>query len=317
MAFSFSEFPKMAYLSFPEMKHFLVEEFQNRFSVAGEKIVWHGEMAVVDGVSDVPYFCRAALKKPFLLHFDSVGDAANALKSIQRNWASYQFQFFRRAALIQDKLPYINFKPKTFPFQIPKSPIGIFTLLDEHTILGSEETSSFLPAGKIEFVEDHENPPSRAYLKLWEAITMMNLFFGVDFPKDGEKVFDAGACPGGWTWGMTERGCNVLAVDRAELAPSLMANPKVTFRTHDAFTIEPCEVGECDWLLSDVICYPGRLYEWVCKWIESGLAKNIICTIKMQGQIDWKIVEKFARIENSQVLHLNYNKHELCFLHKK
>lgn len=317
MAFSFSEVPNMAYISFPEMKHFLLEEFQNRFAVAGEKIVWHGEMAVASGVSDVPYYCRAALKKPFLLHFDSVGDAANALKSLQRNWASYQFQFFRRAALIQDKLPYINFKPKTFPFQIPNSPIGIFTLLDEHTILGSAETSSFLPAGKIEFVEDHENPPSRAYLKLWEAITMMNLFFGADFPKDGEKVFDAGACPGGWTWVMTERGCDVLAVDRAELAPSLMANPKVTFRTHDAFTIEPDEVGECDWLLSDVICYPERLYEWVCKWIESGLAKNIICTIKMQGQIDWQIVEKFAKIKNSRVLHLNYNKHELCFLHKK
>jgi hypothetical protein len=32
---------------------------------------------------------------------------------------------------------------------------------------------------------------------------------------------------------------------------------------HDAFTLKPEEIDTIDWLCSDVICYPPRLYEWV------------------------------------------------------
>lgn len=328
-----------AFLAFPEMGDFLRDELRGRFGISDSDLVWHGDLAMCENFSpsddvsanaeasaggaetsasgSAPYFCRTAMTKPFLLRFDSIGEAASALKSLQRNWAGYQFHFFRRAALIQEKLPYINLKTRDFPAKIPRSPVGLYTLLDEHTMLASCETASFLPAGKIEFNEDHENPPSRAYLKLWEALTMMQLLFGVELPKAGERCFDAGACPGGWTWVMTQLGCDVFAVDRSELAPALMANEHVTFRAHDAFTIEMADVGECDWLLSDVICYPERLYEWLQKWLSSGLARNVICTIKMQGEIDWKIVQKFAEIKNSKVLHLNYNKHELTFIHTK
>lgn len=338
MSFRIEETDGAAFLSFPEMSGFLVKELRERFGFAENDLTWYGDLAYapkskwqsdlkidlkVDLKPDskkaslpVPFFCRVAMKNPFLLYFDSIGDAAKALKSIQRNWASYNFQFFRRAALISEKLPYINTKQKKFPVAVPRSPIGLYMLIDEHTILASAETTSFLPAGKIEFIEDHENPPSRAYLKLWEALMHFNLIFGVDFPKCGEKCFDAGASPGGWTWVMSEMGCEVYAVDRAVLTPSLMQNALVTFKTHDAFTIEPSEIGARDWVLSDVICYPSRLYDWVQKWISSGLAKNMICTIKMQGEIDWQIVEKFADIENSTVIHLNYNKHELTWLWK-
>ena len=44
----------------------------------------------------------------------------------------------------------------------------------------------------------------------------------------------------------------------------------------------------------------------------------MICTIKMQGEIDWKLIEEgFAAIPNSRIVHLNYNKHELTILIKK
>lgn len=261
------------------------------------------------------FFARTQMLEPFLLRFESIGEAAAALKSIQRNWASYQFQFFRRAELIQKKLPYINFRERDFPVKIPRSEIGLWTLLDERTILASAKTSSFLPAGKIVFKENHIDPPSRAYLKLQEAFALANNFFGVEFPGEGTRCFEAGAAPGGWTWVLANLGANILAVDRAELDWRLMKNKRVEFLAHDAFTLSPEEIGKCDWVFSDVICYPERLLEWTRKWLESGLAKNMICTIKMQGGINWSAVEKFEAIENSRVVHLNYNKHELTWIH--
>ncbi len=40
----------------------------------------------------------------------------------------------------------------------------------------------------------------------------------------------------------------------------------------------------------------------------------MICTIKMQGSVDWELVARFAAIANSRVLHLNYNKHALTLI---
>ena len=94
-----------------------------------------------------------------------------------------------------------------------------------------------------------------------------------------------------------------------------MKDPKVKFMAHDAFTLTPEEIGPMDWVFSDVICYPERLLEWIQKWLDSGKTKKMICTIKMQGEIDWPLVEKFAQIPNSKIVHLNYNKHELTFIH--
>ena len=111
------------------------------------------------------------------------------------------------------------------------------------------------------------------------------------------------------------RGARVYAVDRAELAPELMQNPLVTFQAHDAFTLKPKDIGYCDWVFSDVICYPERLLKWVKEWLESGLVRNMICTIKMQGEPEWDVIRQFAEIPGSRIVHLNYNKHELTWIH--
>ena len=333
-----------AFLAFPKMKNLLTSELAERFDYG--KLVeaattsglsftpfgsssWYGDLLYcpdfqgeifesVDG--SLPYWARTCMTEPFLLHFDSIGEAAGALKEIQRNWATYQYQLFRRASLIQEKLPYVNLKTRKFPIEIPSSQIGLYTLLSDRTMIASAKTNSFLPAGAIEFEEDHENPPSRAYLKLQEALSLFHAHFGVDFPKSGDKCFDAGACPGGWTWVLRNLDASVLSVDRADLAPSLMNDPHVKFMAHDAFTLKPeevCSLMNCDkidWLLSDVICYPARLLQWIHTWLGSNLAKNIICTIKMQGAIDWVLIAEFAKIPGSKIVHLNYNKHELTFM---
>lgn len=330
-----------AFLAFPEMKNLLTSELATRFNYGSiknsatiegktfesDKIRWYGDLLYcpdfvpkkdADGNPILPYWARTCMLEPELISFESIGDGAKALSSIQRNWAPYQYQLFRRGTLIQEKLPHINLKIRKFPCNIPNSPIGLYTLIDEKTMIASAKTNSPLPAGRIEFEEDHENPPSRAYLKIQESLTLFHTFFGKELPKEGEKCFEAGACPGGWTYVLRLLGADVFAVDRAELAPSLMADPHVKFLAHDAFTLKPEEIerdfGKLDWLFSDVICYPERLYEWINMWLESKKVKNIICTIKMQGEIDWELIEKFNQIPNSKIVHLNYNKHELTIM---
>ena len=317
------DLPGAAFLAYPDMTGMLQTELSGRLHFNSKPAAVYGELLYysdfpVDSVKtpdDLPYWARSAMLKPRLLDFESIGEAANSLKNIQRNWAPYQYQYFRRANLIQEKLPYINLKPRSFPVKIPAKPIGLYTLISERQMIFSAETSSFLPAGKITFLEDHENPPSRAYLKIQESLAMANLLNGTEFPKPGEHCFEAGACPGGWTWVLVGLGASVHAVDRAELSPELMENPLVKFQAHDAFTLKPQDVGFCDWVFSDVICYPERLLKWVNEWLESGMCRNMICTIKMQGEPDWNIIKQFSEIPGSRIVHLNYNKHELTWIH--
>lgn len=327
MSTTINKIPGTLFLSFPEMKEMLLSELQTRFGLSVSSAVLYDDLVYLKDYSvldtdnvtidaqKIPYWCRTAMVEPFKLNFESIGEAAAELKNIQRNWAPYQFTCFRRASLVQDKLPYINLKTRKFPLEFPESPVGLYTLLDEHTIIASAKTTSDLPAGLIEFEEDHVNPPSRAYLKVQESLSLAHHFFKVPFPHEGSRCFDAGACPGGWTYVLVNLGSRVFAVDRAELAPSLMNNKLVEFKAHDAFTFTPEELGDFDWVFSDVICYPERLYEWVQTWLSSGKVKNMICTIKMQGEIDWSLVARFAAIPNSRVVHLHYNKHELTWIH--
>lgn len=315
----------VAFLAFPEMQGMLKAELSNRLGFTSKPTAVYGDLLYyqdypvenVKNRNDLPYWASTTMLEPSLITFDSIGNAANILKSIQRSWAPYQYQFFRRANLIQEKLPYVNLKLRKFPTKIPNSPIGLYTLISEKTMIVSAKTSSFIPAGRIVFEEDHENPPSRAYLKIQESLIMANLLNGTALPKSGDSCFEAGACPGGWTWVLVNLGASVFAVDRAELAPELMSNTLVKFLAHDAFTLKPTDIGKCDWVFSDVICYPERLLKWVTDWLDSGLVENMICTIKMQGEPDWNVIKQFADIPNSCIVHLNYNKHELTWIHTK
>jgi 23S rRNA (cytidine2498-2'-O)-methyltransferase len=269
-----------------------------------------GHFYQIDAAEDKQVFWTQNIwQEPIKIEFDSISEAAHSLKDIQRNWAASLFTQFRRGALIQEKLPAISQKAKKFPWLLPESSIGSWTLLDAHTIIASPKCSSPFPGGLITFEEDKINPPSRAYLKVQEALVRAK-----KWPQPGEKCLDAGACPGGWTWVLANLGAEVIAVDRSPLDEKLMTNPNINFIKHDAFTLKPEEIGPIDWFFSDVICYPEKLYAWIEKWLASGLCKNFVCTIKMQGEPDFETVKRFAEIPESSVVHLCYNKHELTWM---
>ncbi|MBT5632229.1 MAG: hypothetical protein HOJ13_05825, partial [Nitrospina sp.] len=213
---------------------------------------------------------------PQTLHIDSINDAAKKLKAIQPNWCLYSFTLHRRANLILEKLQAVKFNPIVFSSLSPVPP-GTFTLLDENTLLASADCSSPFPNGEAHFVEDKNGPPNRAYLKLYEALTLA----GVK-PEPGEFCIDVGGSPGGWAWVIQQCGAEVLSIDRSPLSPSVAKLQGVTFQKRDAFSLLPedfeREGKTVDWLFSDLICYPEKLYEWILKWVESGICKNFICT---------------------------------------
>lgn len=268
-----------------------------------------GELRYLPGPERRAYWTRNVWLEPLRIEFGSIGEAASALRSIQRNWVPCLHSHFRRGALIASKLPPISEKPKAFPYLVPEAPLGAFTLLDEGTMIASPSCSSPFPGGIPRMLEDKEGPPSRAYLKLQEALLRARTF-----PRPGERCIDAGASPGGWTWVAAGLGAEVVAIDRADLDPRVAAMPGVQALRHDAFTLKPQELGKADWVFSDVICYPPRLLSWVEEWLASGLCGNFVCTIKMQGEPDMETVRRFASIPGSSVVHLYNNKHELTWI---
>ena len=243
------------------------------------------------------------------IHAPSIGAAAKELKSRQRNWWPYAWHLHRRHALLQEKLPFVSAKPMHYPQVQPASPLGSYCLSDELTLLAATRCSSPFPNGAPQFAEPTiGQPPSRAYLKLWEVFTRL----GVQ-PKTGDRCLDLGASPGGWTWVLANCGAEVTAYDRAPLDPRLLARPNIHGVIGDAFSAKPDRLGPIDWLFSDVICYPERMLAHIKEWLASGLCQNFICTIKFQGSDHYGVIDELLQIEGSQLMHLYCNKHELTW----
>ena len=190
----------------------------------------------------------------------------------------------------------------------PEAPLGSWTLLDTGTMLAAAHCTSPFPNGEARFVEDRSGPPSRAYLKLWEALTLIG-----QRPEPGELCVDLGASPGGWSWALQQMGGRVISVDKAPLAADIARLPGIEQRHDSAFALDPRAVGPVDWLFSDIVCYPARLLALVERWLAAGTCRNFVCTIKFQGPTDHATAGRFAAIPGSQLRHLFHNKHELTW----
>src|SRR5690349_3039487 len=99
----------------------------------------------------------------------SIGHAARELRDRQRNWAMYAPLHGGRAKLIAEKLPSVSARPVPIGGVVPDAPLGSWTLLEPDLLLAAGDCSSPFPNGEARLVEDRVGPPSRAYLKLYEA----------------------------------------------------------------------------------------------------------------------------------------------------
>lgn len=269
----------------------------------------HGRLVLASGPPRAAVWVANLWYAPVKLAIASVGDGAKQLRSIQRNWALYSSAHHRRAALIAEQLPKVAAKPLRFGDPAPVAPLGSWTLIDPDTIVAAPRCSSPFPHGEARFLEDKTAPPSRAYLKLWEAFTLLGAR-----PQPGELCLDLGASPGGWSWVLQGLGARVIAVDKAPLDPRIASLPGITQQLQSAFALDPRAIGPVDWLVSDIVCYPKRLLALVEKFLAAGTVRNFLCTIKFQGPTDFATQARFAAIPGSRLMHLHANKHELSWV---
>jgi 23S rRNA (cytidine2498-2'-O)-methyltransferase len=275
----------------------------------GEVVRVHGRLLMTAGPPRPAAWAANVWLDPQRIEIASISDAAAKLRAMQRNWAVYAPALHRRAMLIQQQLPAVSARPVVFGQPPPSAPLGSWTLLDAGTVLAAGHCASPFPNGEVQFVEDRIGPPSRAYLKLWEALTVAGRR-----PQPGEICLDLGSSPGGWSWALQQTGARVVSVDKAPLAPQLAGLPGIEHRRQSAFALDPYALGPVDWLFSDVVCYPQRLLALVERWLAAGTCRRFICTVKFQGATDHAAARRFAAIPGSQLRHLHHNKHELTWI---
>jgi 23S rRNA (cytidine2498-2'-O)-methyltransferase len=287
-----------AALAAPDYERPLLEELGSRLVEQRERLfLYNGED---------PVWAQNLWLEPQRFEFTSISQAAKHLRGIQRNWHLHSTGAHRRAQLIQEQLPPLKPRPLAFMAPLPTAPLGSWTLLDEKTLFYSARCSSPFADGEVHFAENKIDPPSRAYLKLWEWFTLNGRA-----PGAGERVLDLGSSPGGWTWVLDQLGCEVFSVDKAPLAENLNLSSRVRYVAESAFALDPAAVGAVDWLFSDIICYPERLLDLVRRW--EGFARNFVCTIKFQGPTNHDVVREFMALPGARVRHLFHNKHELTW----
>lgn len=272
----------------------------------------HGNVYITQPQAQLPVFALDSWLDAQIIEIESISDAAYKLRPHSKFWAPYVGAFARRTILISEKLRRYKLA-KSYPFPLEPLPqIAQFTLLEKNKLVFATQRRKAIPNGEFHFIEDKLNPPNRAYLKLWEALSILQ-----HYPKTGDFALDLGASPGGWTWVLQQCGANVLAIDKAPLDKRISTLPRVQQKNISAFSLKPSDFEHIDWLVCDMACYPDKLQRWLLPWIESGIVDNFIITIKLQGDNDVASIKLFQQIPHATILHLQQNKHEVTFLLQK
>ena len=277
--------------------------------VGGSIIARHGRLVLSSAEAKDLVWAHNVWTDARAVPIKSIAQGAKTLRALTKRWAQAPVTHVRRGALIEESMGSKR-KPQHLEFlgELPEQGPGSFSLLSHDMIIASPTCTSLVANGEPQFDENKVEPPSRAYLKLWELMTLFDVV-----PEPGSLCVDLGACPGGWTWVLSELGVNVIAVDRSPLADVVTKRRNVRAFTNDAFKLEPSEAGDVDWLFSDMICEPAKLLTLVRKWMDSGRCKNFVCTIKFKGKTDFDVLNEFLSIQGSRAKHLFHNKHEVTW----
>ena len=138
-----------------------------------------------------------------------------------------------------------------------------------------DEMLSDWPGGAVRFQRE-EGQISRAKFKLLEA----ERNFGLRLSAYREAL-DIGASPGGWTSLLLERGAAVTAIDPAELHPSLIDHPRLTYLKRNAGDVK-LAAESYDLLVCDMSWSPMLMVKLVLE-LERALkpGADAIITVKL------------------------------------
>lgn len=248
------------------------------------------------------------------LKFVSVSDGAKQLRRLGKRWVYVGAQAFRRGQLVADELRVKPLKQLSFPVEADDRAYGAFTLFSTDEILWTDAPlKGRFGGGKIRFNEDRIGPPSRAYLKLQEALTLSGVTLA-----PGDTVLDLGATPGGWTYVAAQAGAQVEMIDRSRPDEKLFKRfARLSFRRGDGLNPPQELLASATVLLSDMACEPAKLFDAVQDWQASPNLRAMICTLKFHGLSDKNLLQRFAAIEGAQIYHLWYNGHEVTWVWKR
>lgn len=164
--------------------------------------------------------------------------------------------------------------------------------------------------------------PSRSTLKLEEAIlTFLSAEQQATLLSEPATAVDLGACPGGWTYQLVQRGLHVEAVDNGAMDATLMATGRVDYFAADGFKYRP-QYKRVNWLVCDMIEQPDKVLRLMCQWLTQGWTQHAIFNLKlpmkqrfsaMQSLLDELTESLGATSERYQIQyqHLYHNRDEV------
>lgn len=177
-------------------------------------------------------------------------------------------------------------------------------------ISNPEDNLSDWSGGAIRFRKE-EGQISRAKFKLLEAEEEFNLDF-----TQFKHALDIGAAPGGWTSLLLEKDLQVTAVDPAQLHPSLLQHPKLTFLQKNASDVS-FSPAEFDLLVCDMSWSPRQMskliYDLLPALKRHGTA---IITAKLMHKKPFQTVKEICELlepllELNRAKQLFHNREEL------
>ncbi len=160
-----------------------------------------------------------------------------------------------------------------------------------------------------------ENAPSRAYLKLREAL----LWSRVPMQK-GDLAVELGSAPGGASYALLEDGLRVIGIDPGDMDPKIISHPQFRHLQIGALSVQAKQVQDAQWFLMDVNIEPKQAIPWaemITKQIGDSLL-GVILTIKLN---QWSLAEKIPNYLDAvravgmtkvRARQLAFNKQEIC-----
>lgn len=157
------------------------------------------------------------------------------------------------------------------------------------------------PAGRPRVVletPEQGGPPSRAWLKLHEAIERFELD-----PRAGERALEIGAAPGGAAFLLLERGLEVVGVDPNEMDARVAGHRRFAHVRTPSTQLLPEEIaGPFHWLLVDVNVPPGTALRGALPFVQAHAAtlKGVVFTLKLkQWALAAEIPDWLRRLERA------------------
>jgi len=153
----------------------------------------------------------------------------------------------------------------------------------------TQKNNSSPDAMGIKRLKFPKSAPSRSTLKLEEAFkTMLTPDETGQILKNGMTAVDLGACPGGWTWQMVQRGIRVEAIDNGAMDSKLMDSGLVKEIAADGFKYRPDR--RVDWLICDMVERPLHIARLMSKWLVDGDCRYAAFNLKLPMKQRYMIV---------------------------